>query len=245
MGHVKVIQSGNLVEVFEYERYCLSRPRINKKKRLVDRTLFGFKTHKVYKHNVNRRLRSFQRLVQSNLDGSDCYFLSLTVYKNVSVSDGFIYFRQFGARLGRIFGNTVRYVGVPEFQKRGVIHFHVLVWGLPNFIENERDNRFLQGLWQRGFLDCIKTDGNEKIVGYLSKYMRKVLYDERFFQKRGYLYSRSCMRSVSLQTTTSIDYALEAWGIDLSTTDALHEKEFRTQWLGAGRYRLFKVNNDN
>lgn len=257
MGHIKVIQSGTQIEVFEYEREVLNRPMFRKKKK--KRTLGMLLMNRVRKDNLNTRLSAFRRLITANLNDENCYFITLTIHEVCSLDVSYCYLRRFVSLVRRTYAPDFRFVAVPEYQKRGAVHFHVMAWGLPlELIENEapywireedigqmvkiqRGNRFLQRCWARGFLDCLVTDGSPKIVGYLSKYMRKSMLDNRTYGKRAFVYSRNCMRPVSLSSSTSIDYATKAWDIDLSTSEALHEKEFSTLWLGKGRYRLFDL----
>jgi len=93
------------------------------------------------------------------------------------------------------------------------------------------------------FVDCVKTDGDPKLAGYLAKYMRKSMYDSRLVGQKAYSASRSALRSVSFSASAAFDYSEELWGIDLSTSTPLQEYQFSTQWLGKGRYRLYKINS--
>jgi len=112
-------------------------------------------------------------------------------------------FHDFILRLRRVFGR-VSFVAVPEFQdkkKRGALHYHTLVWGLPQSLGDirykkkilsyglERTFRLIGGIWGRGFADVIQTDGSSKLSYYLSKYFSKAWLDKRFDGHRVVFYS--------------------------------------------------------
>jgi len=233
--YTKIIQSGKLVEVYTYASDPPPyRPR--KKSR--------FKNPRRYRRNVERARAAFFRLVRANLgSGPNPAFVTLTMREVVTLQEGWTAFTQFSERFRYNFSNRISLVAVPEFQKRGSIHFHLIVWGLNEYAKNERNSRQIQNLWQRGFVDCVQTDGSEKIAGYLAKYMRKSMYDIRLIGQKAYTASRSCLRSVSLSSSFQVRHSLEICGVDLSTLTPLQDKSFSTQWLGQGRYRLYKSNN--
>jgi len=261
MGHVKVIQSGNYLEIYQYEKSISpkvsykrpSRPR-QRDKRLRYARL----------DNVNRRVKGFARLVRSNLVGSECpFFLTLTMYESLGIQRSYELFSLFISRLRRNEGDAFRYIAVPEFQKRGAVHFRVLIWGLPlqwactghsegrgalkHYIhectgsECERSTRYFQNLWQAGFVDSLQTDGSPKLAGYLAKYMYKSMQDVRLLGEKSYCASRNVYRPTMVSTHTAIDFAQEVWGVDLSTAVTLQDRKFETQWLGVGRYRLLDI----
>lgn len=241
MGHVKVIQSGKIIEIFQYEKDILPKSTYRKPRKPQLRDI---KVRYVRPDNTRRRVKSFRRLVTSNLGGeTNPALLTLTMYEIVSLRRGYAAFHKFIRRLRNDQGKGFRYIAVPEFQRRGAVHFHVMIWGLDEekIIKAEQQTRYLQSLWQRGFVDCIITDGHDKLVGYLSKYMSKSMQDERLHFEKAYVASGNVLRSVSISSGTALSFTKEIWELDLSTATPLLEHEFSTQWLGKGRYRLFKI----
>jgi hypothetical protein len=76
-------------------------------------------------------------------------------------------------------------VAVSEFQKRGAIHFHALVWGIPpSVVKAERHTRLVASIWGQGFTDMIETDGNSRLASYFAKYMKKAYLDPRMLKKK-------------------------------------------------------------
>jgi len=81
--------------------------------------------------DIRRLRRNFLRLVQSHLSSKGApSFLTLTFASNATLDVGLECFREFVKRAKKEFGNGLSYIAVPEFQKRGAIHFHVLLWGV-------------------------------------------------------------------------------------------------------------------
>jgi len=263
MGHTKIIQSGNTLEIYQYEK-SLS-PRIRESRPRKPR-----KTDKRFRYarldNVKRRSKSFLRLVRSNLIGDlRPFLLTLTMFEDLGIKRSYSLLTVFISRLRKDFGPGFRYVAVPEFQKRGAVHFHLMFWGLPphlackgymdrsrgfnRFIHEcesgqcERHTRYFSRLWQRGFVDSLQTDGSPKLATYLAKYMSKSMSDKRLLGEKSYCASRNVYRSSMVSSSVALDYAPEIWGFDLSTVKNLHYREFDTQWLGKGRYTLIDLEN--
>lgn len=192
------------------------------------------------KDSAKRAELVFQRLVAANLIGTETPVLfTLTYAKNeTDIAQGYRDFNAFIKALRYRYGGLFKYVSVPEFQKRGAVHFHALFWGLPKkAIAEERNTRFFAGIWGRGFLYIKYTDGNVKLSHYLSKYMAKSFVDKRLKNQKSYVASRNILRPIYQSGFDNVDLVLEAWGI--VDNSAVQDKIFDTQWLGKGRYRKF------
>jgi len=239
MSHVKVIKSGDIIEVYNYERSISQKIKSGRRKSFKQRDSRPLSSRP---DNIRRRCKSFTRLVQSNLIGSTSPALfTFTVSEVVGIKWGYEYLAQFWRRLRSNDIKIERYISVPEFQKRGAVHFHIMVWGLNEYVDQERNTRQIQNLWQRGFVDCMQTDGDAKLAGYMAKYMRKSMFDRRLVGQKAYTASRSALRPMSFSGTGAYNYSVELFGVDLSTVLPLQEKVFDTQWMGKGRYRLYKI----
>jgi len=241
MGYTKVIQSGNIIEFYEYQNNLPERRKSTKKGLRRNRSSASRRPD-----HVERLRRNFVRLVRSNLVGTECpIFLTLTMVEVVRIEISYGLLTRFIQRLRRLYGKDFRYIAVPEFQKRGAVHFHLLAWGLPAKIEiNESNNRTIQHVWQYGFVDCFRTDGSPKLAQYVAKYMHKAVFDDRLHLQKAYVCSRNVLRPLSFSSSAVVGASSEIWGIDLSTASPLREKEFSTQWLGKGRYKSFNLEKD-
>jgi len=197
------------------------------------------------KSSTRRAKMGFTRLVKANL-GKPMHpvLASFTYAENIGdINRGRRDFTKFARRATKLFGNDFSYIAVPEFQKRGAIHFHALLWGIPTeVVERERATRLVASLWEQGFVDLMLTDGDEKLCGYLVKYMGKAFNDIRLFGKKAYVHSRNVSKPLTYKNTMAISHIYEN---DLSTTEPIVSKEFLTQWLGAGNYALYELIQSN
>lgn len=249
MGYKKIIQSGNLIEIYEYEKdinyKSIKKAQDTKFKNALLRKRFHLprtpRSSVIRPDNARKRKKSFIRLVRSNLIGETApVLLTLTMYEVRPIRDAWLAFREFNQRLRRNEGKNLRYIAVVEFQKRGAVHYHVLIWGLnEEQTKKEPDLRYYQSLWQRGFVDCLPTDGSPKIAGYLGKYLSKALLDPRLCGQRSYMASQSVLRPMSLPFKTAVEYSEEAFGINLENDIPLREVEYEHKWLGKCHYRAF------
>lgn len=235
MGYKKVIISGNTVETYEYEK-DLNKSTKQRKARINK----GYKhSYTRRKDNVRRLRKNFVRLVRSNLTGNECpLFFTFTMVAVIRIEPAYECFSNFVRRMRAKYGQEWSYIAVPEFQKRGAVHFHVLTWGLPqNLVYDERDTRAIQRLWTYGTCDVIKTDGNVKLASYFAKYMQKALFDERLLSQKSYVCSRNIVRQVSHNLGTVFDYKDVIFGEMILQ----YQKDFLTQWLGNCRYSVFDI----
>jgi len=255
MGYAKVIHYGNYVETYDYEgniRNNGRKKRANEMSGNSEDISAGRKDiaessqqkEDRRKDNARRSVLAFKRLVAANLgEFNKPILLSLTYAENIeSIEQGHEDFNAFARNIRHRFGPQIRYICVAEWQKRGAIHFHTLLWGLStSLVETERSTRLFASLWKQGFIDLVQTDGSQKIASYLSKYMAKAFLDPRLRGKKAYIASRNILRPVIDKNTLLLPYFYGYKGIDLSTAITLHEKEYETLWLGKGRYKLYQL----
>lgn len=266
MAYYKVIQSGSQVEVYEFaltpSNKGYVKPRV-KKSEEDRRRLKRLRANLPRRASSIRRARdAFRRIVLANISGeSHPVLATFTMYEVVPLKVAWKRFEEFSARLRRKYGRRYRIIVVPEFQKRGAVHFHSLVWDLApeigcvgqfvgygskrRFIEKcsperkcERSTRNLQRAWLWGFCDCIETDGSVKLAGYLSKYMSKAMSDPRLRGARSYSASRNVLRPMSVSGSSIGAYLEEIVGVD---NLPLHTREFDTKYLGRSSYKRYKV----
>lgn len=250
MGYKKIVAYGNMVEYYQYERdineFALTKAQATRRTRnemSPDSEQDYLREKKKRRSDtVNRRSIAFKRLVIANL--SECaYPVLITFTHQDNIIDSRVAGKNFNsfARIARsVWGKQVRYIAVPERQKRGSIHFHALFWGIPQserVVGEERQTRVVAKMWKRGFVDMIITDGNEKISTYLSKYMAKAFVDDSLFSIKTYFTSRNIIRPVVLTDFESVGYILPDFVGDNYTCE---EKYFMTDWLGKGRVTRFK-----
>jgi len=249
--HVKIIHTGNLLEVYEYEKSPFFHGRRHKKQKVSynHSAEDALRAVRIVRHDNARRQKSnFRRLVLSNLGGAiPPAFFTFTFAEQVGIEEGYKKWTEFIVRLRQSEGKDFSYIVVPEFGTKNTqrLHFHALFWGLDKVkYLSERNTRYYADIWQNGFLDCIPTDGHEKLASYFAKYMSKTLSDNRLCNKPAYRASRNVLRPQLIQTPAQIAYLKEIIGFslhELSTVEPLLEKYYHTEWLGKGRFRLFNI----
>lgn len=253
MGYTKIINYANTLEVYEYEKdvvVLLGRSRgageIGDFPDDVDTCGADSLQKDPFRlgkrsDNARRASLAFRRIVASNLGGLTPPLLVTLTYRDnyTDLKGAYRHLSSFVQSLRHKYGKTFKYIAVPEFQKRGAVHFHALVWALPEEVFLlERETRTLARLWGFGFVYLKETDGHEKLSHYLSKYMAKAFVDPRLRNQKCYTASRNISRPVIQTGSFNIPTVLEEYGI---TEPPVVDREYLTNWLGRGRYRIFKT----
>lgn len=110
-------------------------------------------------------------------------------------------FRYFVKNIQKI-KKDFKYIVIPEFQKRGAIHFHFLSnlsLEDKDIIIKQKDNDKYYDVkyWSKGFSSFENVVGDcKKIVGYISKYMTKDEVDERLFNFRRFSSSQNLNKPI-------------------------------------------------
>lgn len=250
MPYLKYVRSGQNFELYQYEHQSISRgrpagyksefKRENLENSQSDKVQYGLSyDFRKRVDNAKRSSMDFRRLILSNLRSDENPLLiTLTFSENrTNLSECNVLFGLFIQRMRTSFGKGFKYIGVPEFQKRGAVHYHLLFWGLPKGIfSSERTTRTIAKIWQYGFIFIKETDGNDRLSSYLAKYMIKAINDPRLFYHRAYYASRNVLRPIKC-SGFPLWWAEDEFAL---TPDNLKlQKKFETKWQGAGIYSLY------
>jgi len=196
--------------------------------------------------HAKRSQMAFRRIVLCNLQGSENPILFTATYRKNQgqISEAFRDFTSCVQALRYKFGSSFRYICVPEFQRRGAVHFHALFWGIQKEllgIQREWPSNSIDCFfWGHGFVFVKNTDGNKKISTYLSKYMVKAFKDPRLGGKKAYVASRNIIRPVIGGCSDFVvSYLLcDYVGVDKSP---ILQRQYMTQYLGNCDYQLFNI----
>jgi len=252
MGYNKAIIYGNNLELYEYKKDIirLGGSRTPSKNNSDNANMGAYREDMLSERvlgkrqdNARRASMDFRRIVASNLDGfARPLLFTLTYRENITnLEKAYRHYSSFIQSLRYKYGKDFRYVCVPEFQKRGAVHFHALIWGLPEEVFLlERRTRTFAGLWGHGFIYLKETDGDEKLSFYLSKYMAKAFVDSRLKNQKCYVASRNIKRPTVIKNFSLTWPIFDEYNI---VENALVDRTYNTKWLGQGRYRLFKISN--
>lgn len=201
LSTTKVVISGNVVETYKFERPILYGVEISKKtKKKCPRRLFGLITES----NVYATRSRLRRLMQANAsqyfkpDGLPFkpIFITYTFKENLTkLTYAHTFFKKFILRLNYFVYDEkcsrLRYLAVPEFQKRGAVHYHCVFFNLP-YIDRIYDE--MQRVWGQGFC-IVKTINNDvHLVNYVSKYFTKEALDSRLVGRKKYFCSKGLFK---------------------------------------------------
>lgn len=204
----KIIQCGDYYQVYNYYDKKVKkekgRERMDKNVNICNIDTDDLQTIKngspeiktIEAKNIQRSKLSMQRLVKSN-ENIFKTFITLTFAENIKdievANKKFKNFRDSLSRFLKRQKKEFSYVCVPEFQKRGAVHYHLLtnldIKENSDVIIPQKDkkNQYDVKYWTNGFSSVYPMD-NINVVGYLTKYMTKDI-DNRLWGKRRYLYS--------------------------------------------------------
>lgn len=102
-----------------------------------------------------------------------------------------LFIKRINFHLKSIDGRKLRYIAVPDFQKRGVTHYHVVVFNFP-FISKNIFHKTINELWPCGYIEVKGLDvsnGLEPVMLYMTKYIRTQKLDPRFDHKKRFFHS--------------------------------------------------------
>lgn len=156
----------------------------------------------IEKKNIVRSRMNLERLVKTNEDVFKT-FITLTFEENVDDIDlANKKFHQFMNNFKKRKFPDLKYVCVPEFQKRGAVHYHLLTnieYDDVKLLSKDEKKiykpkdgwQIFKTLksWRYGFSN-VQNMRDVNVVGYITKYMTKDI-DHRLFGHRRYLYSRN------------------------------------------------------
>lgn len=251
MGHLKVIKSGHIYEIYKYE---YEPKKSNSKKEEsdindwfeVDRTeemnlvLEITDQQKKEKNATRRSIRArnmIRRLASSNFDSSS-KFITLTFKKNeTDLTAAHLHFDKFIKRLKYYLRkekqhDNLKYICVVEFQKRGAIHYH-MISNMP-YVKNST----LAEIWRHGFVKINRITHVDNVGAYIVKYMTKSGGDERLEGRKSYFTSKN-----------NLERPHEFKGeVAVAILEALkHEKKvfsssYTTEYLGQCFYTEYNLN---
>jgi len=195
----RAFQCGKTLEIYEYARPIFrglsSRPpRVERDFIPKPRT----------SQSTMRTRKKIRQLVNSNATMDK--FLTLTFAENVTdIKEANYQFKLFRQKLVRYLGRDFKYLGVIEFQKRGAVHYH-LILDIP-FIKWD----VLSALWGYGRIKIELIRKSNRAGLYMAKttnYLTKSGEDTRLYGKKVFFYSyRLLDKAIEVLDTISKDFS--------------------------------------
>nr|WP_023842321.1 Rep5 [Geobacillus sp. 1121]AHB19301.1 Rep5 [Geobacillus sp. 1121] len=235
----KVVVSGHVVELYEYETEIKTGK--DNKGGSVGRAGKNASDEDKEKNRdlvLKRAKREVRRLINSNVDawGEKPKFFTLTFRENVTdIKWANNEFKKFRQRLSRYIWkcpNNLKYVAVIEFQKRGAVHYHVVVFNMPYV-----PHGVLQEIWGHGFVHIRAIDDCDNVGAYVTKYMTKSNDDERLREQKCYFSSRGLVKPVE-EIIEKED--LDALRVALSPNKT-YERDFHNEYVGKVSYEQYNL----
>lgn len=227
----KLIKSGSMSEM-----YCVQFPfrygfsgRGNKKTRGK-----SVRSDEHRKRSIIRAINNVRRLTHLNFTEND-KFLTLTFNNEQNfdinnLKECLPFYQKFIRQLHQAYPNLI-YITVPEFQKRGAVHYHILC-NIP-FIKKDELNK----LWPYGFSKPRAIKSSTHLAFYLCKYLGKKFDDKR---KQGHrlFYSSRNLKKPEIYYG-SFANAVNSF-LEKTYSDALkYKKEYDSKINGRVKYRQY------
>lgn len=191
----------------------------------------NFNEVNVYK-NVLRAKKKIRELCNENYDILT-KFLTLTFAGNFTedrINDANKILSKFLKRLAYKYKIKVEYLCVPELQKNGKIHFHLLC-NLPYI-----DIVELESIWQYGIVHITKIDDIRNLGAYLSSYIDKDF--GKCFQGRKHFF-----KSKGVVYPTSIKLDSEKDNTNYDITECVYSSENENAFCGTVHTNIYDKNN--
>ena len=244
----KIIYSGDVIEVYEYDKGYLKGYENNNADtgRKSDYKSENYEEHR--KQVLQRAKKNLRRLINANVGqyGKEftAKFLTLTFKDNVKDLDKANYeFKKFIQRLNYYcFGvkkNNLKYTCVVEFQKRGAIHYHVIIYNMPYIKANDIAN-----VWGNGFIKINKIDDIDNVGAYVAEYLGnaekgqgKDVLDDRLQGKKSYFSSRGLFKPLEITDKKKVEQVAAALPLENLTYTA----NFENEHLGNITYKQYNL----
>lgn len=229
----KIISCGDYIQVYYFNKTKVQRKKElslkeqeKKRKKIID-TDYLFKRENypqkndlktIEFKNIMRSKFQLQRIVKAN-ENEFKTFITLTFQENITnIELANKKFHSWRTKIKSIYPNF-KYVCVPEFQKRGAVHYHlltnleinktytylrrnkevktILIYPQKEFSLEQLNNMTLEKrkkcydilYWKHGYTSIFPIKSTE-VVGYMTKYMTKDI-DNRLFSHHRYLNSKN------------------------------------------------------
>jgi hypothetical protein len=188
LSNAKAIKTGKFYQLSFYKRpfkYGYSLPKLPKS---ATSPISTIDKDTLSRMSTNRAKKQIRRLIIGNNNHYPQYkpvFLTLTFSDDFqSLKQANKHFQLFIKSMNHRLGYRLRYIAVPEFQDRGAVHYHVLLFNLP-FIEGKT----IENIWEHGGTNICLAKRIRGLFNYLTKDLYKAYSDSRYVNQKRYFYS--------------------------------------------------------
>jgi hypothetical protein len=240
----KLVISGDFIELYTFERplfYNFSQESQERIEREVQSEERRFSS-------IKRSRDQIRRLCNAN-----CFFysdhrpkfLTLTFRDNITdLKQARKYYRLFNQKLQYRYPDT-KYLGVPEIQNKRyekyghkVWHFHIIYFNLP-FRKHGIEDMFKE-IWPHGFIKFITLSHVKNVGAYVSKYLRKDLYEPALFAEKSYFCSKGLVKPNELREPKNVNNFLRSY-----KNEVQYEQVYESNTHGQITYQVIKLDYAN
>jgi hypothetical protein len=257
----KAVISGSIAEIYLYSKpieYAYEQPKVQ---RSITKEKTDEEKQEIKRRSLIQTRRSLRNILQSNAwqfhndsgRPNVPLFVTFTFRENITaLSPAHREFKHFIQRFNhRLYGKDaacIKYLAVPEFQKRGAVHYHVIFFNLP-FIVNIYDE--INRIWGNGFTLVETIKSLSHMVNYVAKYITADGLDERLSGRKRYFTSRGLKKPREERTEKIVAAWLEKLPADrivyrnVYSSDYGQETEYINFDLGQGTkaIEVLQLNN--
>lgn len=244
----KIIISGDIVEVYEYERGYLKGYEVKESPggRIKDYESEDYLDNR--EKVLKRAKRDLRRLINANVgkygNQFTTKFVTLTFGDNVTDLKVANYeFEKFKKRLNYLIWETkkanLKYSVVIEFQERGAIHYHMIIYNMP-FVKH----KVIEKTWGNGFVWINKIDQVDNVGAYVAEYLGdsgkgqgREKEDNRLKGKKSYFNARGLFKPEEITDKKKVEALRQA----LPEQNKTYSAQFDNEHLGQITYKQYNI----
>lgn len=233
--------SGSIVEYYNYEKgYPIGIEARNENGRGGKNELTEQEKQENRVKVMSRAKRDLRRIVNSNVgqygEEFTAKFVTLTFREHITdLRSANAEFKKFIKRLNYFMFKSkkanIKYTVVPEFTKKGRVHYHVIFYNLP-YVKADK----LAEIWGQGFIKINKIDNCDNVGAYVSKYMTKD--NEEIKGKKSYFNSRNLFESTEIIEKKKVESLRHSLPLENVTYSATYDNDY----LGTITYKQYNFN---
>lgn len=234
----KLIVSGDILEVYQYSggyyEGFKSEGGRNKvatgEQKRINRTQTIYRARNTIRRIINANIGQYGREFTAK-------FVTLTFKNHIAdLKMAHCMFDKYTKRLNyRVYGSKralLQYTAVPEFTKRGRVHYHVIYYNLPYLKASD-----LESLWGNGFVKINKIDHVDNVGAYICKYMAKDADDSRFHGNKLYFNSRGLFKPEEITDKKVVESVRDSLPVD----KLRYSNTFENEHLGTVIYEQYNL----
>jgi len=220
----KAVISGDIIEFYDYKNDVLYDYKDTKNTRKGRQATAKFEDKLLNRKKIlQRNRRDIRRLVNCNIQ-ENSKFITLTFADNVTdLKQANYEWKKFKQRLEIKIGCKLQYLVVIEFQKRGAIHYHCVMFNLPYIQSNK-----LHEIWGNGYVKINRIDDVDNVGAYVCKYITKDNDDDRLLGQKMYFTSRGLKKPVEIKEESRVECLASSLPASALTYSSTFENEYNS-----------------